>query len=122
LFGEAGVIQQQHPIPNGSHGGQPLDPLAVEVFLVPIHTGEEPLEALLAGAWNSLGHSIAVLIGQFRQQASGVAFQGCLGLRSAEADLEVVQEGLKFGQSLGTGVDIHGPPPFSEEDSLFFNK
>jgi hypothetical protein len=107
LFGEASVIQNQHSIAQGGSGDQELDPLAVEVFLVPGHAGEEPLEALLAGVWNGLGYSIAVLIGHFRQQPSGVAFQGCLGLGAAEADLEMVQEGLKFRQRLGTGMDIH---------------
>jgi hypothetical protein len=31
----------------------------------------------------------------------------------------VTQEPLKLGQRVRTGMDIHGTPPFCEEDSLF---
>jgi hypothetical protein len=78
-----------------------------------------PWEALLAGARDSLSHGVAVLIGQFREQAGGVAFQGSSGLRAVETYLEVAQEPLKLGQRGRTGMDIHGTPPFSQEDNLW---
>jgi hypothetical protein len=74
--------------------------LAIEVFRIPGHAAEEPLEALLT------------------EQAGGVAFQGCPGLRAVETHLEAAQEPLKLGQRVRTGMDIHGAPPFSEEDNL----
>jgi hypothetical protein len=72
-----------------------LHSLAIEVFLIPGHAAEEPLEALLAGARDSLSHGVAVLVGQFREQSSGVAFQGSSGFSAMETYLEVAQEPLK---------------------------
>src|SRR5918996_4196192 len=119
LFGEAGVIQQQHAIAQGSGGQHQLHSLTIEVFLIPGHAAEEPLEALLTGAWHGLSNGVAVLVGQFCEPSGGVAFPGSPGLRAVETHLEAAQEPLKLGQRVRTGTDIHGTPPFCEEDNLW---
>ena len=108
LLGKAGIVEDQHPLADGGLGDHLLDPLAVEILLIPLHVGEKLLQALLAGARDRFGHRVAILVGQCCQQPCQVALQGFLALRATETHLEGGQKLLQFRQHSRTGMDIHG--------------
>ena len=101
LLGEAGVVGDQDPVSLAGPFEHPLDALAVEVVLVPVHGGEQALKSLLGGAGNILGKGIAVLVGQFGQQPSQVTFQGVGPLAPGEMDPERIEERGQLGHRLG---------------------
>ena len=74
--------------------------------------GKKPLQALLRGARDGLGHGVAILVGQLRQQPRQVALQGGLGFGTTKAHLEGRQKGVQLGQQIGTGMNIQGYPSF----------
>ena len=98
LLGEAGVVEDQDAVPLGGQAEQGLDPLAVEVLLVPVDGGQEPLESLLGGAGDDLGEGVAVLVGVLGEQPGEVAFQGLAALAPLEMDAEGFEELGQFGQ------------------------
>jgi hypothetical protein len=107
-LGKAGIIQHQHPIPQGGLGAQLLHPLAIEVLLVPQPVGEELLQPLLTGAWDRLGDGVAVLVGPRGEQPRPLSLQRFRALRASEAHLESARKLLQFRQLRRTRMDVHG--------------
>ena len=101
------------PSPSWSLGQHLLHPLPVEVRLVPLHVGEQPLQALFAGAGDGLGDGIAVLVGQLGEQPRRIALQGFRPFWPSEAHLEGPQKLFQLRQLGRTGMDVHGHPPFA---------
>jgi hypothetical protein len=58
---KAGLIEYQDAVARGGLGDHLLHPLPVQVFLIPIHLGEELLQPLGSGAWHCLGDGVAIL-------------------------------------------------------------
>ena len=102
LLGEAGVVEDQHAVPFAGELEHRLDALAVEVLLVPVDAGHEPLESLLGGAGDDLGEGIAVLVGVLGEQSGEVAFQGLAALAPPEMDAE------RFRNSASSGSGSRG--------------
>src|SRR5262249_569790 len=92
LLGEAGIVEDQHAVPFAGEPEQGLDALAIEVLLIPVDGGQEPLEALLGGAGDDLGEGVAVLVGVLGEQPGEVAFQGLSALAPPEMDPERIEE------------------------------
>ena len=100
LLGEAGVVDDQDTVPLAGQFEHLFDALAVEVVLVPGHGGEQALKSLLGGTGNILGDGIAVLVGQFGQKPSQVAFQRVGTLATGEMDPERIEERGQLGHRL----------------------
>ena len=112
LLGKASVVEDQDGIALGRQLHQALDALAVEVVLVPDHSGEQALEALLRGSGDDGGDGIAVLVGVFGEQPGEVTLQGMPPLRTRKVDVERLKELGQFRQRVrrslrDTGCRIH---------------
>ncbi len=108
LLGEAGVVADQDAVALGGQCGQALDPLTVEVLLVPGHGRQQALEPLLGGAGDDPGEGVAVLVGMLGEQAGEVASQGPRPLAAPEVDAEGGKEFGQLGQRDAGGVGDSG--------------
>jgi hypothetical protein len=94
-----------------------LDPLAVEVLLVPLYVREELLQPLLTCARDRLGDRIAVLVGQFGKQPRHLSLQGRCPLQTPEAYLEGAQNLLELRQLGRARMHVQGYSPFAGQDT-----
>jgi hypothetical protein len=117
-LGKPRIIHHQHAIAQGGFGVHFLHPLAVEVLLIPLHGGEELLQALFACAWDGLGDGIAVLGGQLGEQPGHIPLQGLHPLWAPEAHLKAPQKLFQFRQLVRTGMHVHRYPPLPEKDTI----
>lgn len=104
LLGETGVVEDQDAVAFTGQLQQQLHALPVEVVFIPGGSGEQALESLLGGPWHRLGDGVAILVGQFGEQAGEVAFEGVGTLGAGEVHAEGSEELGQFRQRLSRSL------------------